>query len=41
MTRYTILSTGVSIWGPPAYRKEVAEEGWKRMLAWFKKNGVA
>jgi carboxymethylenebutenolidase len=23
------------------YRKEAAEDGWKRMLAWFKKNGVA
>jgi dienelactone hydrolase len=26
---------------PPSYRKEAAEDGWKRMLAWFKKNGVA
>ena len=25
----------------PSYRKEAAEDGWKRMLAWFKKNGVA
>ena len=25
----------------PTYRKEQAEDGWKRMLAWFKKNGVA
>ena len=25
----------------PSYRKESAEDGWKRMLAWFKKNGVA
>ena len=25
----------------PTYRKEAAEDGWKRMLAWFKKNGVA
>ncbi len=25
----------------PSYRKEAAENGWKRMLAWFKKNGVA
>ena len=25
----------------PSYRKEQAEEGWKRMLDWFKKNGVA
>ena len=25
----------------PSYRKEPAEDGWKRMLAWFKKNGVA
>ena len=24
----------------PSYRKEQAEDGWKRMLAWFKKNGV-
>ena len=25
----------------PSYRKAAAEDGWKRMLAWFKKNGVA
>jgi carboxymethylenebutenolidase len=25
----------------PSYRKEAAEDGWKKMLAWFKKNGVA
>jgi carboxymethylenebutenolidase len=25
----------------PSYRKQPAEDGWKRMLAWFKKNGVA
>jgi carboxymethylenebutenolidase len=25
----------------PSYRKEQAEDGWKRMLAWFKKYGVA
>ncbi|MBL8384143.1 MAG: dienelactone hydrolase family protein [Burkholderiales bacterium] len=25
----------------PSYRKEAAEDGWKRMLAWFKKHGVA
>jgi carboxymethylenebutenolidase len=25
----------------PSYRKEAAEDGWKRMLAWFKKYGVA
>jgi carboxymethylenebutenolidase len=25
----------------PSYRKEAAEDGWKRMLAWFAKNGVA
>jgi len=25
----------------PSYRKEQAEDGWKRMLAWFKKHGVA
>ena len=24
-----------------SYRKEAAQDGWKRMLAWFKKNGVA
>ena len=25
----------------PSYRKADGEDGWKRMLAWFKKNGVA
>jgi carboxymethylenebutenolidase len=25
----------------PSYRKENAEDGWKRLLEWFKKNGVA
>jgi len=25
----------------PSYRKEAADDGWKRMLAWFRKNGVA
>ena len=25
----------------PSYRKDAAEDGWKRMLAWFKANGVA
>jgi carboxymethylenebutenolidase len=25
----------------PSYNKEAAEDGWKRMLAWFKKNGAA
>jgi len=25
----------------PTYRKAEAEDGWKRMLAWFRKNGVA
>ncbi len=25
----------------PSYRKEKAEDGWKRLQAWFKKNGVA
>ena len=25
----------------PSYRKEMAEDGWKRALAWFKKHGVA
>jgi carboxymethylenebutenolidase len=24
----------------PSYRKEPAEDGWKRMLAWFRKHGV-
>ena len=24
-----------------SYRKDQAEDGWKRMLEWFKKNGVA
>ena len=24
----------------PTYRKEAAEDGWKRMLDWFRKNGV-
>jgi len=24
----------------PSYRKEEAEDGWKRMREWFKKNGV-
>jgi carboxymethylenebutenolidase len=24
-----------------SYRKEAADDGWKRMLAWFRKNGVA
>jgi len=24
----------------PSYNKEAAEDGWKRLLAWFKKNGV-
>src|SRR6266480_4908397 len=24
-----------------SYRKEAADDGWKRMLAWFKENGVA
>jgi carboxymethylenebutenolidase len=24
-----------------SYRKEAAEDGWKRLLAWFKQNGVA
>jgi carboxymethylenebutenolidase len=24
----------------PSYNKEAAEDGWKRMLEWFKKNGV-
>jgi carboxymethylenebutenolidase len=25
----------------PSYRKEQAEDGWTRMLAWFRKNGAA
>jgi carboxymethylenebutenolidase len=25
----------------PTYRKEAAEDGWKRLLDWFRKNGVA
>jgi carboxymethylenebutenolidase len=25
----------------PSYRKEAAEDGWKRCLAWFKAQGVA
>ena len=25
----------------PSFRKDEAEDGWKRMLAWFKKHGVA
>jgi len=25
----------------PSYRKDKAEDGWKRMLAWFKANGVS
>ena len=25
----------------PSYRKQAAEDGWKRMLAWFKRHGVA
>ena len=25
----------------PSYRKEAAEDGWKRLLEWFKKNGVS
>ena len=25
----------------PTYRKEQAEDGWKRLLAWFKKHGAA
>jgi carboxymethylenebutenolidase len=25
----------------PSYRKDKAEDGWKRLLAWFKANGVA
>lgn len=25
----------------PSYRKEAAEDGWRRMLAFFKRHGVA
>jgi carboxymethylenebutenolidase len=25
----------------PSYRKEAAEDGWRRCLAWFKQHGVA
>ena len=25
----------------PSYRKEAADDGWKRALAWFKTHGVA
>ena len=25
----------------PSYRKEAAEDGWRRLLAWFKEHGVA
>ena len=25
----------------PSYRKEAAEDGWKRAIAWFKAQGVA
>jgi carboxymethylenebutenolidase len=25
----------------PSYRKEAAEDGWQRMLDWFKRHGVA
>ena len=25
----------------PSYRKEAAEDGWKRCLEWFKSHGVA
>jgi len=25
----------------PSYRKDAADDGWKRMLAWFKQHGVA
>jgi carboxymethylenebutenolidase len=24
----------------PTYRKDAAEDGWKRMLAWLRQNGV-
>jgi carboxymethylenebutenolidase len=25
----------------PSYRKEDAQDGWNRLLAWFRKNGAA
>ena len=25
----------------PSYRKEAADDGWKRMLEWFRQHGVA
>ena len=25
----------------PSYRREAAEDGWRRMLAWFRDHGVA
>lgn len=25
----------------PSYKKDAAEDGWKKMQEWFKKNGVA
>ena len=25
----------------PTYRQDKADDGWKRLLEWFKKNGVA
>ena len=25
----------------PSYEEEAANDGWKRLLAWFKKHGVA
>ncbi|HEY4999921.1 MAG TPA: dienelactone hydrolase family protein, partial [Usitatibacter sp.] len=25
----------------PTYRKEAAEDGWRRLMEWFRKNGVA
>ncbi len=25
----------------PSYRKEMADDGWKRLLAWFKQHGAA
>ena len=25
----------------PSYRKDKADDGWKRLLEWFKKHGVA
>jgi hypothetical protein len=36
----TTLATGFAAAVQP-YRKEAADDGWKRALEWFRKNGVA